>query len=250
MKTKKICSKALFTLIELLVVIAIIAVIASMLLPALNKARERGAHSACMNNIKQLAILFTYYINDFDYFPVPYYKTPPEPRGGNYNWHHVFIDLGYTQEQSLIGLVHCPKVPKKETTAGNRNTRAYSINAGADINDDGTIASGVQGICYINPDSVQRTEVIRLPYKINKVRVASNTFMLFENLCYNEDGSINNLWPGGNATYAGKRNIFSLISPLNSSPHGDGARSFNFVDGHAEIIGKDKDQKDQWDILR
>ena len=68
-----------FTLVELLVVIAIIAVLASLLLPALGKAKERGKRSQCLNNLRQQAIGLSLYAQDHD-DRLPARRTSPGRR--------------------------------------------------------------------------------------------------------------------------------------------------------------------------
>lgn len=68
--------KRKFTLIELLVVISIVAILAGLLLPALNQARAKGRAVACLSNEREIGKLFFFYAQDYhDYMPMSYGLT-------------------------------------------------------------------------------------------------------------------------------------------------------------------------------
>ncbi len=111
------CPRA-FTLIELLVVVAIIALLISILLPALHNARNSAKDAVCGSNLRQLGLATEYYVRDND-SRLPYILGRVQGNGWTfYQYHQIFNFWKYVKE---LDLFRCP--------------RAHGVNAVAQLED-------------------------------------------------------------------------------------------------------------------
>jgi len=142
-----------FTLVELLVVIGIIALLISILLPALNKARAAAQTAQCLSNLRQLGQAYTAYLNDNGGKPAPLYGTVNNvpitsgPNSGStWNWQSDWMD---EIQKYLTGKAFNPNDPYQTDNQVNGDARlcptAHDIVPGVAT---GTTGMGTAFTCW------------------------------------------------------------------------------------------------------
>jgi prepilin-type N-terminal cleavage/methylation domain-containing protein/prepilin-type processing-associated H-X9-DG protein len=215
-----------FTLIELLVVIAIIAILAAILLPVLDQAKQKAIQASCLNNHKQLSLAWSVYKNDNNGYLV--IDDPVTGTGGlGYtnlpSWVYgdmttteatnaTFIQLGLLYDDvKNVGVYHCPadQVPQPGQTAPH--LRSYSMQPQLAFYEQGAPVTPTPGFPPMYSEN-----------QIRQTSPVSTIVFLDESPVTINDGF-----------FAIQVNATQWQSDLPAYWHNHGC-NFSFADGHAE----------------
>lgn len=204
-----------FTLIELLVVIAIIAILAAILFPVFVRARENARRSTCQSNLKQNALGFLQYTQDYDEkFPCRYQLI----NGVAVGWAEVIQP--YTKSTQLLQCPSEKNAPGTVPTANLYTDYAYNSCVGDTITTDGLGNGNGSGGGYplgANLASFTATAVTVLLFESDSTQQGKSSSGYF-----GYDWNLNYLPPTG-------------LYGTSSRRHFDGS-NFPFADGHVKFL--------------